>query len=37
MNKKSITNQQEIQIFCENIKNLREAHQLSEKEMAKIL
>ena len=37
MNKNSITIQQETQIFCENIKNLREAHHLSEKEMAKIL
>lgn len=37
MNKHSITIQQEIQIFCENIKNLREAYHLSEKEMSKIL
>ena len=37
MDKNSFTIQQEAQIFCENIKNLREAHHLSEKEMAKIL
>ncbi len=37
MNKNPNTIQKETQIFCENIKNLRETNNLSEKEMAKIL